>query len=208
MAKPFLYFDLGNVIALFDHEIACRNVAALTGVDARRVRQIIFQGGLEDRYERGDLSTAEFHQAFCEQSGTSPSLPELQFACSDIFRLNVGLVPIIASLKAAGYRLGILSNTCPAHWDFLYSDRRYRILGNDLFDVYALSYELHTMKPEPTIYRLAAEIAGVEPSDIFFIDDRADNVAAACSAGYDAVQFVGRRSFEIALQQRNLTGNY
>ena len=45
------------------------------------------------------------------------------------------------------------------------------------------------MKPDPLIYKLAIEHSGVSPDEIFFTDDRPENIAAAKLAGIQAVQF-------------------
>ena len=60
----FLYFDLGNVLLRFDHEIACQQMAKVAAVSADRVREIVFESGLELQYERGELSTDEFYEEF------------------------------------------------------------------------------------------------------------------------------------------------
>src|SRR3954447_18636292 len=119
MPIQFLYFDLGNVLLLFDHEIACRQSAELTGLTPRQTRQIIFTNDLEERYERGDITSREFCEIFCAESGTRPDYNALMLACSDIFQLNTPIVPLVTQLRAAGHRLGILSNTCEAHWQFV-----------------------------------------------------------------------------------------
>ena len=78
------------------------------------------------------------------------------------------------NLWAAGYRLGILSNTCEAHWEYV-SDGRYMVV-RDLFELRVLSYEERCSKPEVAIYEVAARRAGTDPERIFFVDDRPENV--------------------------------
>lgn len=202
-----LYFDLGNVLLNFDHEIAVRQMAQVSGAAPDVVREIIFgKDGLEWRYERGDISSREFYDLFCQQSKTQPDYNSLHRAGSEIFELNTSVVPIVSQLSAAGNRLGILSNTCEAHWEYA-ANGRYTIL-QQCFDLYALSYKLGSIKPEPHIYQAAAELAGVSPQEIFFVDDRPDNVAAACNAGYDAIQFTTATALAIALRERGVRFNY
>jgi len=52
----------------------------------------------------------------------------------------------------------------------------------DYFERYALSYEMRAAKPDLTAYKIAAELVGVAPEEIFFTDDRLDNVQAAPSS--------------------------
>jgi HAD superfamily hydrolase (TIGR01509 family) len=46
-------------------------------------------------------------------------------------------------------------------------------------------------KPEPAIYRRALDILGRPAKRILFIDDRAENVAGAITAGMKAIRFEG-----------------
>ena len=195
----FIYFDLGNVILNFSHHRAARQIAAVAGISEQAAWDAVFDSGLESEYEHGNLTTRQFYEAFRERTHTWPDYDQLVHAASDIFELNVPIVPVITRLRAAGHRLGILSNTNAAHWHFV-SEGRYSVV-RDLFDVYALSFEMRAMKPEPQAYERAAEIAGTRPDEIFYTDDHAENVAAATRAGFDAVLFTS--ALELAEQLRS-----
>jgi putative hydrolase of the HAD superfamily len=109
-------------------------------------------------------------------------------------------------LKAAGYRLGILSNTSPAHWEFI-ADGRFTLIRS-FFDVCVLSYQVGAMKPEAEIYRAAEVRAGVAAEHVFFVDDRAENVAGARCCGFDAVQYTTAAALAADLRQRGARINY
>jgi glucose-1-phosphatase len=126
----------------------------------------------------------------------------LLHAASDIFELNESIVPLVTELCEQGHRLGILSNTNESHWNFIASSR-FSIV-QEMFELYALSYEMRTTKPDLAAYTIAAELAGVAPKEIFFTDDRLENVEAACRAGFDATQFVGADSLHEQLLARRL----
>ncbi|MCA9106853.1 MAG: HAD family phosphatase [Pirellulaceae bacterium] len=201
-----VYFDLGNVLLDFDHAIASRQLGQLFGRTPDEMHQLVFESGLEHRYEKGEISTGEFHEFLCAETGCRPSLPDVCRAAADIFRLRADTPPIVAALKAAGMTTGILSNTCAAHWEFVYAGR-YRIL-NDLFDRIVLSYEAKSMKPEPLIYEVAIAEANCEPHEIFFMDDRPENVAGARSAGIDAELFTSGAKLAADLRRRGVRLNY
>lgn len=198
----FLYFDLGQVLVTFDHEITCRQMAAVSGASVDRVREVVFHGGLEDRYESGQVSTSEFHRLYCEQTRTSPSLADLMHAHADIFEINVPVLPLVAGLARAGHRMGILSNTCESHWEHC-ARGRFGIL-TDCFEIHALSYNLQSMKPAATIYEAASRLADTEPEKIFFVDDRPENVEGARRAGFDAVLFTTAAELAADLFRRSL----
>jgi len=67
-----------------------------------------------------------------------------------------------------------------------------------LFKVALSSCYLGLRKPEPAIYRRALDILGRPAERVLFIDDRAENVAGALTAGITAIRFEG----EEALQRR------
>jgi FMN phosphatase YigB (HAD superfamily) len=182
----FVFFDLGNVILNFSHELTCRQIAELAKVDAGVVRQILFDRELQSRYETGMISSAELHEIFSAETDSNTSLGDFLEAGSDIFDLNVDIAPLITGLSSAGTPIGILSNTCEAHWHLI--QRKYRIV-RDCFPINVLSYQEHSMKPDPGIYRSAIEATGLEARQIFFMDDREENVRGARAAGIDAVQF-------------------
>lgn len=202
----FLYFDLGNVLLNFDHRLACRQMGQVAGIPADKVWDIVFAGDLELRYEAGEIGDREFYEIFCGHTGSRPDLAALLLAGSEIFTLNASIVPVVAALDAAGYRLGILSNTNPPHWAYCH-DGRYGLL-NRAFTVHALSYQLGACKPSAKIFEGAARLAGVAPEEIFFVDDVAGHVAGARAAGFDAVQYTTTPALVADLRARGLAFNY
>jgi putative hydrolase of the HAD superfamily len=200
----FFYFDLGNVLLRFDHGQACRQMAEVAGVSPEMVKQAVFEEGVQWQYERGEISCREFYDVFCARTRSRPDYVALQHAASAIFEVNAAIVPLVAGLASSGHRLGVLSNTCAAHWTYCHP--RYTALR--FFDVFALSYEIGAMKPDPKTYIAAAELAGASPEEIFFTDDRPENVAAAKQAGYDAVPFTTARSLAAELRARGIAFNY
>ncbi len=187
-AIEYVFFDLGNVLVHFDAAIACRNIAALVERDERQVFEALYGSGLELGYERGELDDEGLAEAFRRSLGVRCETADLLRAMSDMFTPNTAIEPVIASLEAADVPAGILSNTCAAHWQWILS-RRWPVAQSWFRDA-VLSYEIMHMKPEPEIYRAAAEVAGVPPESIFFTDDRPENVAGARRAGWRAELFV------------------
>ena len=210
MKRPkFLYFDLGKVLLDFDVEQMVRQLAEVAGADHDRVAAVVFDEGLQERYESGQISNREFYETFCERTGLNgnsrPDMDALLQAGSDIFEINLSMVPVVAHLREAGYRMGILSNTCDCHWEFCIE--RYRFLSES-FPVHALSFRIHAAKPSSAIFHAAAELAGVDPQDVFFVDDIAGHVAGAKSAGFDAVQYTSTRELVGELWERGIRFNY
>jgi HAD superfamily hydrolase (TIGR01509 family) len=206
MAKPqFIYFDMGNVILLFDHQLACDQIGQVAGISGAQVREIVFESELQNQYETGQITSREFYDSFCEMTNTAADYDQLLVAASDIFSLNTPVIPLLAALRDAGIAIGILSNTCAAHWQ--YARRRFSIL-DQYFAPLALSFELKSMKPDAAIYHSAAELAGVPIGDIFFTDDREDNIQAARQAGMVAEQFTTANALATTLRELGLRFNF
>jgi putative hydrolase of the HAD superfamily len=198
----FLYFDLGNVLLHYDHRRAAAQMADVARTSPAHAWKALFDSGLHWRYERGELSSAEFCEHFCAATDTRADSAALLRACADIFEPNRPILPILAALRAAGWRMGILSNTNEAHWQFVsagcFAESR------EFFELEVLSYQARCMKPEREIYEIAARRAGLPARQIFFVDDRPENVAGACQAGIDAVPFVGCEQLSRDLEARGI----
>lgn len=206
MTPKFIYFDMGNVLLHFSHDRQAEQIGAVAGLPAAQVKQLLYedQHGLHWLAERGEAPREQFFARFCKSTATQPVCAAFEQASNDIFWVNASIVPVVTQLRAAGFRLGVLSNTTEPHWDFCL--RRFRLL--ELFHVYALSFALGAMKPDSAVYAKATELAGVAPSEIFFTDDRADNVAAAKDAGWEAVLFESAEKLSVDLRSRGVVTNY
>jgi glucose-1-phosphatase len=205
MQPKFLYFDLGKVLVNFSVEQLLQQMGDVAGIAPERVRDAVLAGHLLHDHETGRLSSREFFDAFCSMTGTRPGFNRLIAAAAEIFELNLPMLPIVAQLQQAGYRLGILSNTCETHWE--YCLKHYRILS-EVFCVHALSYKIGAVKPDAAIFHAAAEMAGYRPEEMFFVDDIAGHVAGARAVGIDAVQFTTAESLANDLRQRGIHFNY
>jgi len=133
--------------------------------------------------ERGECSNAEFEEALASelvrQDGgqvRSAGLLERMFAGS---RLDEAMVELFRTLRAGGVPTGLLSNS----WGFGYP----RDLFADLFDAVVISAEVGMRKPEPRIFRHAAQLLGLPPEACIFIDDIQANVTAAEQLGFTGV---------------------
>jgi putative hydrolase of the HAD superfamily len=213
MPPKILYFDLGKVLVEFSHEIMCRQMAEVAGITTEAVHEALF-GDAENlaalvRYETGHMSTDQFFDHFCRVTGTAPDRKQLSIAVCDIFHPIEPMFSLVRRLADAGNRLAILSNTNPLQWEYLCDGRHPQLAVGSAASPFTwaiVSYEAGSMKPDRRIYETAVERAGVLPQDVFFTDDRLDNVAGAQAGGIDAVQFDGVDSLVAELRERNVPG--
>ncbi|RPF33981.1 HAD family hydrolase [Streptomyces sp. TLI_185] len=70
----------------------------------------------------------------------------------------------------------------------------------DLADEVVNSARVGLAKPDPRIYRLAADLAGVRPERCLFVDDTEENTEAAAALGMQPVHFRTAQDLERALE--------
>ncbi len=119
------------------------------------------------------------------------------------FRLNVGMLPVIAALERARVPIGIVSNLTNDAWQQLVGLRWGIIPGR--FREIVRSGEVGVAKPDPAFFSLATTRAGVEPGRIYYVDDTPQHVAAARMAGWDADRFTSAVAVADSLARRGLT---
>ncbi len=190
MREPVLFFDFGNVVGFFDYLRACERLAAGAGVTAAQLRDnLVARGfpGLLAEFESGRLPPEAFCARLMEMSSLGLDYPAFVAAWQDIFWPNEPVADLIASLKGRGYRLYLGSNTNLLHATFY----RRQFAGTlDLFDGFVLSYEVGHLKPAREFFDACVAAAGTPAGSCVFIDDVAENVEGARSAGLTAILYV------------------
>jgi putative hydrolase of the HAD superfamily len=87
---------------------------------------------------------------------------------------------VLRRARAAGIRTGLISNSMG---DTVYD----RSTFAELFDGVVISGEVGLHKPQPEIFLLGAERAGVEPAECVFVDDLRENCEGAEAVGMTAI---------------------
>ena len=132
-----------------------------------------------EEYDRGTSTLDEVTEELCRINGCDRAkCDEYLRQAIDLQRPVEATERLIGDLKAAGYRLYVLSNMSREFIDFL---RRFPVYRN--FDGEVVSCEEHTVKPEPRIYEILLERYGLQPDETLFIDDRRANIQAAEALG-------------------------
>ena len=193
-------FDLGKVLIPFDWQRGYQALAQESPYQPEEIRLRLKEMGIFDPMERGRIEPREAARLVGKALDFDVSLERFRELWSSIF-LPETIVPesLLEGLRTA-HRLLLLSNTDAIH--FAWISEKYTILRH--FDHCVLSFELDARKPEPAIYREAIARAGCPAGEIFFTDDRPDNVEAARQAGIDAVQFESVPQLEQELKSRGV----
>jgi putative hydrolase of the HAD superfamily len=180
-----IIFDFGNVVGFFDHWQALGKLTPYTDVSPPEMFARVYQGTVEDEVERGLITP----QAFLEHVHRLWELRcEIDFvtrAFVDIFTPNPEVCALIPLLRP-GYRVVLGSNTNELH------ARQFRRQFADVFrhfDHLVLSHEIGQRKPHPAFYAHCQTVAHAEPHECVFIDDLAENIAAARAHGWHGIVY-------------------
>jgi FMN phosphatase YigB (HAD superfamily) len=104
-------------------------------------------------------------------------------------------------LRGAGHQIHAITNWSAETWPVgLATHPR---LGTS-FGVTVVSGHDRVLKPDPRIFALLCDRAGLAASECIFIDDSERNVAGARAFGMDAVHFTGPEALEAALTARGM----
>jgi epoxide hydrolase-like predicted phosphatase len=147
--------------------------------------------------ERGECTVAEFEALLARllvRTDGGPVLADgLLTRMLSAGRPVPAMYQLIRDLRARGVRTALLSNSWgPTGYpreDFPH-----------LFDAVVISGEVGMRKPEPRIFRHAAELLDLEPEHCVFVDDLEANVTAAVGCGMTGVHHTAP-----ALTQQRLT---
>ena len=97
-------------------------------------------------------------------------------------------IPMLRSLKMAGYKLYILSNWGKWHFEELQKRNEFREFLQ-YFDGGIVSYQVGLKKPDRKIYEILIDKYNIDPTSAVFYDDKPENVQAAKEVGLNAVVF-------------------
>jgi putative hydrolase of the HAD superfamily len=112
--------------------------------------------------------------------------------------LNPAMMAWIPRIKAAGFRLAILSNMGHGVLEHL----RARFSWLSQFDQLTWSCELGVVKPDPAIYLHTIKKLNVKPEQALFIDNLQKNIAGAEEVGLRAALFENVEQLQSDLARR------
>lgn len=188
-------FDLGGVVV----DVQKLVLAPLGPPDV--VARAFFVGDRHDRLTTGDLGGDEFIALVARDLGLDHDVVERAWA--SVVSFSAGGLALVDDVAAVA-DVAVWSNTDPIHWRVLEPQLATRAVS------LSPSFSLGAMKPQRAYYERALEkLAALghdvaDVADVLFVDDRADNVAAAIACGIDAVVVDGVRDTRRALEARGV----
>ncbi|NLE12579.1 MAG: HAD family hydrolase [Clostridiales bacterium] len=159
----YIFFDVGSTISNEDYGMALRFDKQASTAEAKALGVTA-----DDIRERLYALASEGKQDFYRVA-RSLGLTDIIPYDPSHEQLYPGTVPALTALSEH-YRMGIIANQCDGLLGRL---ERFGILG--YFDTIISSFDVKLQKPDPAIFRLAMEKAGVKACECVMVGDRPDN---------------------------------
>ncbi len=180
MTERVIALDIGNV-CIGIHPERCFGALGFRSL-ADIPREVLFLAG--ERFERGEISEAEFLDGFRRLTGSALSDAELRRAfCAIIGEPVPGMAELVSGLAGRGYRPVFFSDTSVTHMEEL--RRKFPAASAVPDGIY--SYRVHAKKPELPMFEAFEARFGVPA---FYFDDRAELIEGARKHGWNAHRFV------------------
>ena len=152
--RPVLAFDETGAYRLLLSAMA-EDPAELQRFYAETVEPLV---AYDEQYETGLVTSDQFAAEVNTALESALPAADILEAISAIFQPNLAILAAIDLVKASGVSLGILSNTCEAHWRWIL-DKQWPMFG-PWWSQTVLSYEVQGMKPARKIYEVCEQRAG------------------------------------------------
>ena len=182
-----LLLDFGGVLTS-DFFGSIDDYCQRLGLRRGRFREVVTADpagrALYHRVERGEISQATFERDLATRLGVAPD--GLVAGLLAGLRPDFKMIGAAAQARKAGIRVGVITNS----WGMEPYDPYEGYQLNECYDALVVSGEVGIRKPDPAIYRLAADKLGIPPSRCLFVDDVAANLPPAAELGMATIHHV------------------
>jgi len=188
-----IVFDFGGVLLNLDYDRTFSALSEVMGIEMTKdsIPAHIYKIMLG--YEKGEINTETFlWNLQKESSKLTPHADKLINAWNAmLLGWNPARFKFLLDLRE-DYKVYLLSNTNALHLEWVSRDlkKNHAItdFDNQYFDKTFYSHNMRKRKPEQGIYDTVTKALNLDPQHTLFIDDLAENVAAARATGWHSVR--------------------
>lgn len=182
-----IIFDIGNVILYFDWDSFINKFT--NNIDEKEFieKYIYYTPEWHDEalLDIGYLEREEAIKIQMERSNHQNDELLLRFWNSflDEYKINEDVINLMKKLKENGYKLYLLSNFS--------KDVHEHFINHDLFKIIdgaILSYQVHKIKPDVSIYHELEKTYNIKFNESIFIDNNQDNVNKGNELGLKSIK--------------------
>ena len=192
-------FDYGGVVSQPPSPQELASLAGAAGVSVAALQGVYWEW--RRAYDLAELDASGYWRQVGRSLGRGFSEAEIseliRLDSASWLRLQAGTVALIEDLGAAGLPLALLSNAPGELAEAISALPVAAYFGHLLF-----SCQLKLAKPDPECYNRALARLGASAEEVIFIDDRAENVAAAAALGLHSVHFTSPGEARAAVTER------
>lgn len=179
--EKFVYLDFGGVMVEIKPSLLA--IADRLGVEHQRFLTV--WEPLDDAACRGDISSRDLWENCFERLEITDHHDDLTLEWIQGFKVCTKVHTLTKQISRL-CSVGILSNM---YKDFFPTAVAMGMIPNISYQSIVLSCEQKTIKPDPIIYKIAEQMAGVDPSQLVLLDDKPANVKVADERGWHGVLF-------------------
>ena len=196
MSIRAVFFDLGGVIVRTEYQAPRQQLAERLGMEYEDLDRIVFDSESGHQASLGAITSLQHWEAVMDR--LKRPYEEMSKIRDEFFAGDILDREILAFLRAlrGKYKTGLISNAWSDLRDYLVREKM-----DDAFDHIVISAEVGVAKPDPKIFKIALEKAGVSPNEAVFVDDFYHNIEGCEKVGMKGIHFKDTQS---ALQQLKL----
>jgi FMN phosphatase YigB (HAD superfamily) len=199
MTPSVVVFDIGGVLVDWQPHLAWSDALG----SEQAAHDFIERTGFFARNLRGDHG-----ERFADMASEleDPEDQRLFAAYPSLYTRTVqaaipGTWALLDRLKAASVPVHAITNWSAETWP---EGLKVHPRLGEVFDTLVVSGRERMIKPDPAIFHLLCDRAGVAPQDCVFIDDGLHNVDGAKAIGMDGIHFTSPDALEQGLSKRGL----
>jgi FMN phosphatase YigB (HAD superfamily)/lambda repressor-like predicted transcriptional regulator len=176
----FVYFDMNGCLVQSAVTKTANLLATEAGVTTDIVESIFWQ--MNSDVCRGDKSIDELNTVLADRLGMLVDWNKYYLSAVEA---TPGMSELVEWVSR-NYHIGIITNTLPGLVGPMLATG---VLPNVKYDAIIDSSEVRALKPEPRMFEIAAERAGVAPHEILLVDDDHLNLSSAGQLGWQTISF-------------------
>ena len=183
----FIYFDVGGV-ALLDFSKTNKWNEMLSDLGVTEAIKPHFDD-LFDEHEK-KICIGEDINIFVKEAKDTlgiefPNNYDMTADFVNRFEQNIPMLALLERLKK-GFKLGLLTGQYPNMLNMIFEKK---LLPKDIWDVILDSSIEGMTKPDPKVYQIAEQRAGVVPESILFVDNKAKLLEYPKSRGWKVFEY-------------------
>lgn len=189
-----IIFDLGDVLIRVQTEKFKDNILSqdIDEKDFQNLMKVWKKADVINKFQTGKWSSKDFLKYSTRKLNKKISQNNFKQHYNNIFSEISQMKQLLSKLsKDRKYKLILLSNTDPLHYNYIRNSFSYI----SLFDHAVLSYKSGYVKPDKIIFRKLLKTLKIKNTETLYIDDLKVNCKSAEELGFKVIHYTNFKSF-------------